>query len=68
MRNDLMPVQIEIDPLVGAASLGAAEQLAIELPRGSEIVDRKSQVKRRNAHHPPLRGIGPIVETFVSRR
>ena len=50
MGDDLVAVEVEIDPMVGAAAFGAAEQLAVEAPRGGEIVDRKGKVEGRKAH------------------
>ncbi len=47
MRDDLVAVEIEIDPRFGTAALAAAEQPAIEFPRGIEIVDGKGEVERR---------------------
>ena len=46
MRDDLVAVEIEIDPLLAAASLGAAEQTAIKPPGRSQIMDRKGEMKR----------------------
>jgi hypothetical protein len=39
MRDDLMPVEIEIDPLIRAASLFALENASVEFACGIEIVD-----------------------------
>jgi hypothetical protein len=50
MRDDLMAVEIEVDPMVRAPALGAAEKLAVEATRGGEIVDRKGEVEGRQAH------------------
>ena len=54
MGDDLVAVEIEVDPMVGAASLRAAEQLAVEAPRGGKIVDRKGEMERRQGHAPTL--------------
>jgi len=43
-------VKIEIDPMIGAAPLGAADQFAIEAPRGREVIDREGEVERRQRH------------------
>ena len=70
MRDDLMAVEIEIDPLVGTAPFRTAEQFAVELARGGEAMNRKRQMKRRqnvfgNAHDGDSLtvwvGIGPIL-------
>ena len=50
MGDDLVAVEIEIDPMVGAAAFGAAEQFAVEAPRGGKVVDRKGEVEGRKAH------------------
>ncbi len=50
MRDDLVAEEIEIDPLLGAASLGTSENRTVKVPGGSEIIDRESEVKR--AKHP----------------
>src|SRR5206468_10753465 len=39
--------EVEIDPVGGAAALGAAEQLAIEGPGAGEVVDGKGEVEER---------------------
>ena len=51
MGDDLMAVEIEIDPFVRASPLGAAEQPAIKGARGGEIVDREGEMEGR---HGPL--------------
>ena len=66
MGDDLVPVEVEIDPLLGAPSLRAAEQLTIEATRGSEIVDRKGKMERRQAHPAALQAGRRFVEAFVS--
>jgi hypothetical protein len=45
MRDDLMAVQIEVDPLGAAATFWAAKQVAIESARLGEVADRKCQMK-----------------------
>jgi hypothetical protein len=46
MRDDLMPIEIEIDPVLGAAALSAAKQLAIELAGFGQVANGESQMKR----------------------
>ena len=46
MRDDLVAVEIEIDPFHAASPLGAAEQVAIKLPGSGKIADRKGKMKR----------------------
>ena len=50
MRDDLMAVEVEIDPMVGASAFRAPEQLAVKGPRSREVVDRKGEVERRHGH------------------
>jgi len=50
VSDDLMAEKIEVDPMLRAPSLGAAEQVAIEAARGGEIVDREGEVERRKRH------------------
>jgi hypothetical protein len=54
MRDDLMAVEIEVDPTVGAAPLRTTEQSAIKAPRGSKVVNREGKVKGRACHRPHL--------------
>ena len=41
VRRDLVAEEIEVDPGIGAASLGAAEDVAVEPARGREIPDEE---------------------------
>src|SRR4051812_10717759 len=75
MGDDLMAVEIEIDPMVGAAPLGAAKQLPIEVAGGGKIVDWGGEGEGRKAHFhamsfpPPQRqggAIHPFVHCFVA--
>ena len=50
MGDDLVAVEIEIDPMLGASAFGAAEQLAVEAARRGEVIDRKGEVEGRQAH------------------
>src|SRR3546814_21157141 len=63
MRDDLMAVEIEIDPFGRAAALAAAKHAAVKGARGGEIVDRKGEMERADrigqrvpalSHPPPL--------------
>ncbi len=47
MRDDLMPVEIEVHPFVARTSLGTAEQVAIEGAGFGKIAYRKRKVKAR---------------------
>jgi hypothetical protein len=68
MRDYLVPVEVEIDPLLRTAPFGAAEQFAIKLARSGETMNRKRQMKRRqdgvgNAHDVRLAGyVGDAVD------
>ena len=50
MRDDLMPVEIEIDPVLGATPFRTAEDAAVEAPRRIQIVDRKCEMEGMEAH------------------
>jgi hypothetical protein len=41
MSHDLVAVQIEIDPAVGAATFVTAEDIAVKLTGSNEVVDGK---------------------------
>src|SRR6185437_6101280 len=67
MRDDLVTIEIEVDPLFRASPLRTAEQPAVEAPRSREIIDRKGKMEGRQTH----RGCNVtcelvIVEAFVS--
>ena len=55
MGDDLVAVEIEVDPLVAAAPFGAADRPAPERARGGEVVDREGEVERAEGHGGPLR-------------
>jgi hypothetical protein len=48
--DDLVAVEVEVDPLVGAAPFGAADRAAPERARGGKIVDREGEVERAQGH------------------
>lgn len=50
MRDDLVPVEIEIDPFRGRSTLRASQQFAIKCPRLGKIIDGKSKMKKRLIH------------------
>ena len=50
MSDDLVTMQVEIDPLVCATAFRAAEKLAVEPPCGSKIIDGEGEMERRQAH------------------
>jgi hypothetical protein len=50
MSDDLVTIEIEIDPLFGASSFGTTEQSAVEAPGGREIVDGEGEMERRHGH------------------
>jgi len=43
--HDLVAVEIEVDPVVGAAALGAAEELPVEAARRGQVMYGKSEVE-----------------------
>ena len=51
MRDDLVALQVEIDPGVGRPALGAAEQAAVEGARVGQRGDRKGEVERMADGH-----------------
>jgi hypothetical protein len=51
MRDDLVPIEIEVDPFVRTAPLRTAEQIAVKGARGDKIMDRKGQVQGPDASH-----------------
>ena len=64
MRDDLVAEEVEVDPLLRAAALGTAEDGAVEVARGGEIVDGKGVVERGERQY-GLRGAETIL--MVSR-
>src|SRR5207244_12333082 len=46
--DDLVPMEIEVDPLFRAAAFRAAEELAIELARSGQVVHREREMERRH--------------------
>jgi len=53
-----MAVEIEVDPFLRGSALGAAEELAIKAACRAEIVDRKGEMERRQAHGAHLNQTG----------
>jgi hypothetical protein len=58
VRHELVAAQVPVDPGLGAAALLQAQDLAVELPRGVQIVDRHGEVEARdrrieNSHERP---------------
>lgn len=45
VRDDLVAEEVEVDPGVGAAAFGAAEDGAVEVAGGGEVVDGESDVE-----------------------
>ena len=50
MGDDLVAAKIEIDPALGASTLGAAEQPAVKGAGRGEIVDREGEMEERLGH------------------
>ena len=46
VRDDLVAEEIEVHPFVAAAPFRAAEQLAVEIARGGQRVNRDGEMKR----------------------
>ena len=47
MHHELMTKEIEVDPLLAAAPLRAAEELAVERARRGQVVNRNGEVEGR---------------------
>ena len=43
--DDLVAVQVEVDPVSAPTALRASEHVTVELPRGGEVVDRHREVE-----------------------
>ena len=65
MSDDLMTMQIKVDPFVRASSFGAAQQSRVEAAGCLKIVDRECEVERRKGHVRAVLGTVRIVEAFV---
>ncbi len=50
VRDDLVPKQIEVDPLRSTPALRAAKNCPIKVPGGVQIIDWESDMKRRKLH------------------
>jgi hypothetical protein len=49
--DDLVAVEIEIDPIGGGTAFGTAEQIAVESARGGDVVNWKCKVKWGHRGH-----------------
>ena len=56
VRDDLVAVEIEVDPFVRRAPFGAAEEIAVEAPRLPEIGHGKREVEARVVRSRQVRG------------
>ncbi len=65
VADELMPEHVEIDPVGGAAALGATEHAGIEAPRLLQVPDLDGDMKRGedSAAHP-----GRIADASLRRR
>jgi hypothetical protein len=54
MRDDLVAMQVEVDPMLGASAFRAAEQLTIEAASGIEVVDWERDVEGGRVHRTSL--------------
>ena len=41
VRDDLVAVEIEVDPVVAAAPFSASHEFAVKFARGGQVVDRE---------------------------
>jgi hypothetical protein len=53
MRDDLVALKVEVDPILGAAPLRAAQQPTIKGAGLNEVVDRKGHMEWRERRHQP---------------
>ena len=66
--DDLVAVEVKIDPLVARSSLRTAHRLPIESARGGEIVDGKGEVERGQGHcRPHSARAAPEERVFLQR-
>jgi hypothetical protein len=50
MRDNLVAVEVEIDPFIARPTFAAAHHSAIKRARGGEIIDREGEVERGKGH------------------
>ena len=50
VSDDLMAIEVEINPMIRAPALAAAEQAAVKATRRSQVVDRESEMEGRQCH------------------
>jgi hypothetical protein len=50
VSDDLVAVEIEVDPVIITPSLGTLQQFSVELPSGRKVVNGKRKVKRWDGH------------------
>ncbi len=55
MRDDLMPVEIEVDPGVTAATLGQTKDTAVKVACLGDITYGKGEMEGANRHVPTRR-------------
>lgn len=65
VSDDLVSMEIEVDPIPGASPFAATEQATVEAARGAQIVNRKGKMERRQAHVRPVVANRGAVQTFV---
>jgi hypothetical protein len=53
VRDDLVPVHVEVDPIVRASAFGTAKKVAVEAAGGGKIVDGKGKMEGRKGHAQP---------------
>ena len=66
--DDLVAVEVEIDPMLGAPAFRAAEQLAVKAARGREVVDREGEMEGRQASCRALPAQRIAVQASVNAR
>ena len=64
VSDDLVTVQVEVDPVISAPSFRATEKLAVEAARRFEIVHWERQVEGGKRHETPVLALFVAVQTF----
>ena len=51
MGDDLVAEEVEVNPVIGAAALGAAQDGAVKVAGGRKVVNREGDVERAHRAH-----------------
>ena len=47
--DDLVPIEVKVDPFGARPAFGAAKQLAVKAPRGGKVMDGDGKMERMHA-------------------